>query len=375
MQLFKSYYRTEDIITEIRKVLDIGWTAPGPNCREFEKRWNEFIGCKHSHFLNSCTGALHIALRLLDLPKGARVLTTPITFVSTNAVILYEDLIPVFCDIDPYYMSLDPKKVLAKVHTGKVDAVIWMHYGGQVHPDFLKISEIIRTKYGTPIIEDCAHAAGSFYTDGSRVGSKNISCFSFQAVKNMPSFDGGAITVHNKEDYERVKRLSWLGISQSTYDRTVSKKNEIYKWQYDVPELGWKYNGNEISAIMALTALKYLDRDNAYRQKIYEWYCRAKFPLIHQFPDSSYHLVVGEVENRDTVISALKANDIAPGVHYIPNYNFKPFQKFEHNCPEADRMAERIISLPNHLYLTKNDVDKVVKIINETQKTKTKKRR
>ena len=306
------------------------------------------------------------------MKKGARVLTTPITFVSTNAVILYENKTPVFCDIDPYYMSLDPAAVLRKIHTGKVDAIIWVHYGGMVHPKFLTVVDICKEK-GIPIIEDCAHAAGSFYTDGTRVGSKNISCFSYHAVKNMPSFDGGAITVHTKEDYERVKKLAWLGITQSTYDRTEAKTNEIYKWQYDVPELGWKYNGNELSAIMALVAMKYLDRDNAYRQKIYEWYSRAEFPLINQFPDSSYHLIVAEVENRDQVVSALKANDIAPGVHYIPNYKFKPFEKYEHDCPEAERMAGRIISLPNHLYLTKEDVDRVVEIVNETQKVRPKK--
>jgi dTDP-4-amino-4,6-dideoxygalactose transaminase len=287
-------------------------------------------------------------------------------------VILYENKVPVFGDIDPYYMSLDPRKAYAKVHAGKIDAVIWVHYGGMVHPGFLKFAEKCKNK-GIPVIEDCAHAAGAFYDDGTRVGSKNISCFSFQAVKNMPSFDGGAITVHTQEDYERVKRLAWLGISQSTYDRTVSKKNEIYKWQYDIPELGWKYNGNEISAIMALVALKYLDRDNAYRKQIYEWYSYGDFSLILQGYKSSHHLVVADVEDRDRVVSALKANDIAPGVHYIPNYRFKPFQKYEHDCPDAERMAERIISLPNHLYLTKQDVDKVVEVIDEAQKVRPKK--
>ena len=92
MQLFKSYYRKREILTEIEKVLDVGWTATGKNCKDFEDKWNQFIGCCYSHYLHSCTAALHIALRLLDLPEGSSIITTPITFVSTNAVILYENM-------------------------------------------------------------------------------------------------------------------------------------------------------------------------------------------------------------------------------------------------------------------------------------------
>jgi len=371
MQLFKSYYRTEKIIEKIRDVLSIGWTAPGKYCKEFEARWNDFIGCKYSHFVNSCTGALHIALRLLDLPARAKVITTPITFVSTNAVILYEGCIPVFVDIDPDYMCLDIKKVLERVKKKDIGAVIWVHYGGMVHPKFIELSNKLESM-GIPIIEDCAHAAGAFYSDDTRVGSKNISCFSYQAVKNMPSFDGGSIVVHTKENYDRVKRLAWLGISQNTFDRMQSESNEIYKWQYDVPELGWKYNGNEISAIMALVALEYLDRDNAYRRQIYAWYNKGDFTLVsHHLWRSAHHLVVAKVDNRDQVVSALKANNIAPGVHYMPNFGFKPFEKFYKNdCQTAAKMAEQIISLPNHLFLTKKDIDRVVDIINETQKNR-----
>ena len=361
MQLFKSYYRTEEILEKIKGALEIGWTAPGKHCKEFEEKWNDFIGCKYSHFVNSCTGALHIALRLLDLPKNSKIITTPITFVSTNAVILYENMIPVFADIDPNYLSLDPRIVLAKAHGQKAAAVIWVHYAGIVHPEFLSTVKKLN-KMGIQVIEDCAHAAGSFYSDGTRVGSKNISCFSYQAVKNMPSFDGGSITVQTKKDYERVKQLAWLGITQNTYDRT---NNKNYKWQYDVPELGWKYNGNEISAIMALIALKYLDRDNAYRKQIYKWYKNLKSSLLLQDDTSSHHLIVTMVDNRDQIISILKANDISTGVHYLPNFNFKPFKKYyDGKCIHAENITKKIISLPNHLYLTKMDIDKVINIIN-----------
>ncbi len=295
------------------------------------------------------------------MPKGSKVISSPITFVSTNAVILYEDFVPVFADIDPDYLSLDPDAVLKQV-TKDTAAVIWIHHSGMVHPFFLETVKELN-KMGIPVIEDCAHGAGAFYSDGTRVGSKNISCFSYQAVKNMPSFDGGSITVQTQKDYDRVKRLAWLGISQNTYDRTTKKSAENYKWLYDVPELGWKYNGNEMSAIMALTALKYLDRDNAYRKQIYEWYNKG-LNLISQDDTSSHHLVVAKIKNRDRVVAELKANDISPGVHYLPNFEFTPFQKYyDGTCPNAESITKQIISLPNHLYLTKADVERVINII------------
>ena len=296
------------------------------------------------------------------------MITTPLTFVSTNAVILYEKLRPVFADVDPDYLSLSPKSVLAKAiqyRYNSMAAVLWVHYGGAVHPEFLKTAEKLKS-WGIRVIEDCAHAAGSFYSDGSRVGSKNISCFSYHAVKNMPSFDGGAITLYNEKDYKRAKKLAWMGIDKDTYERTNSAINEIYKWKYDVPELGWKYNGNEISAIMALVALKYLDKDNAYRRQIYQWYKKHDLDLALHSSNSAHHLAVAKVNNRDQVISTLKANNIAPGVHYTPNFEFEPFKKYYGGgCKNVENLADKIISLPNHLNLTKSDVDKVATIIKE----------
>jgi dTDP-4-amino-4,6-dideoxygalactose transaminase len=364
MQLFRPTYEVEECVDAVRKVLASGWTGPGPQCKLFEESWCQLTGAKHAHFLNSATAALHIALRMLDLPKQAKVLTTPLTFVSTNAVILYEGLEPVFVDINEDDLSLCSRDFERKREGAK--AALWVHYAGQVSPHF----ERVMAEGGLPLIEDCAHAGGAYYQNGDRVGSRTdtFSCFSYQAVKNLPTFDSGMLCCPTLPLLERGKKLAWLGIDKDTYARAST--NEVYKWQYDVPELGWKYNGNDIAAAIANVQLKYLDRDNDLRRKIYQSYRKnfegqVQITLVPHSGHSVHHLVVIRVKNRNEVISALKASGISPGVHYLPNYEFPVFQKFytRGSCPNAERISNEIISLPNHLQLTQTDIDRVCEVV------------
>ena len=368
-QLFRPRYEVEECLAEIRKVLESGWSGQGSRCAEFEKQWCELIGAEHSHFVSSATAALHIAMRMLDLPKGTVVATTPLTFVSSNAVILYEGCVPVFCDCGDD-LSLKFESVKEAIEQKGAKAVMWVHYGGNVSDDFYKMMTYARIN-SIRVIEDCAHASGAFYKDGSRVGSRTdtLSCFSYHSVKNLPIFDGGMICVPTKEMDDRARRLSWLGIDKSTYNRTMGASNELYKWGYNIEELGWKYNGNDIAASIGLVQLKYLDRDNAYRRMLYEQYVmrlastKSAMMVIPHDEGSSHHLLVVVVEDRDKVIAALKANGTAPGVHYLPNYKFLAFSHFCHDCPKVETICDRIISLPNHLCLTFSDVNSICKVL------------
>jgi dTDP-4-amino-4,6-dideoxygalactose transaminase len=377
--LFRPSYVTEEILNNLAPVLDSGWCGPGSQCKEFEKKFNEFIGSKYCHYLNSATAGLHLALKLLDLPPGSKVLTTPLTFCSTNAVILYEQLEPVFVDIDERDLSIDLNDLVRKMEKHKSNTVIWVHHGGHASAYFDYLYALEKDRMN--IIEDCAHAMGGFYSDGTRIGSKDksISVMSFQAVKNLPTADSGMIVVPDEEKLNRVKRLAWLGIDKDTFARTNSSENDLYKWRYSVNEIGHKYNGNDIMATIALTQLKYLDRDNAYRMQVRDWYVnnlhehKEKIKIVHQCRDSSHHLFVVRVNNREEVISALKANGIAPGVHYLPNYNFPVFAKYYSpgDCPTCERVSEEILSLPNHLLLTKKDIDKVCEVLIDAAKSNT----
>jgi dTDP-4-amino-4,6-dideoxygalactose transaminase len=373
MQLFRPKYEVEECVNAIREVLESGWTGTGPQCKKFEEEWSHFTGAKYSHYLNSATAALHIALRLLDLPKNSKILTTALTFVSTNAVILYEGFEPVFVDINDD-LSMDHDDFIKKAEQYDCCAAIWVHHSGNVSTHFDKVMETLSshpTLKNLKMIEDCAHAAGAYYQNGKRVGGRNdtIACFSFQAVKNLPTFDGGMICTGSIELHERAKKLAWLGIDKDTFSRTSQTQNELYKWKYDVPELGWKYNGNDVSAAIGNVQLKYLDRDNAYRKQIYTWYNEgfencSRVKLVYQSKDSSNHLIVIRVKNRDEVISTLKANGIAPGVHYLPNHQFPIFKPYDnYSLPHLDRIKEEILSLPNHLMLKKHDIEKVCEVV------------
>jgi dTDP-4-amino-4,6-dideoxygalactose transaminase len=370
VQIFHPQFHVEEVLAELRPVLNSGWVGPGPKCKQFEEEFNKFTSAKHSHFVHSATAALHIALRISN-PKGKKVLTTPLTFCSTNAVILYENLEPVFVDINDTDLSLDANDLCKKKNESGADTVMWVHYGGNISSYF----DFIPNLFGGEIkvIEDCAHAMGAFYSNGQRVGSNpnSVSCFSMQAVKNCPTADSGIIVVPNEEMLDRAKRLAWLGIDKDTYARTNSSESEIYKWKYSIDELGIKANGNDVMATIALVQFKYLDRDNAYRKQIADWYVDNfqaygnKIKTVYHNRDSSHHLFVIRVNNRDEVIKALKDNGIAPGVHYLPNYEFPVFSKFytKGSCPNCEQISKEIISLPNHLLLTKKDIDRVCEVV------------
>jgi dTDP-4-amino-4,6-dideoxygalactose transaminase len=370
IQLFHPQYATEEILSELRYVLNSGWTGTGPRCIEFEKELGKFLGTdNHIHFLNSATSALHIALRLLDLPERTPVVSTALTFISTNAVILYEKMTPVFADINALDLSLLADDVLKKIEEHNAKAVIWVHYGGNVSSEFEKFMSLKPSNVS--VIEDCAHAMGAKYADGSYVGSRKdtIACLSFQAVKNLPTADSGAIIVPTKEISSRVKKLSWLGIDKDTYTRTNNEDNEVYKWRYNIEELGWKMNGNDVMATIASVQLKHLKTDNGMRKNLYRLY-REYLPkdaelMFHSEKNSSHHLVVIKSHKRDAIIKALKAKDIAPGVHYLPNYEFPILQNFYKtgDCPNTESLSKMIVSLPNHLRLDRKDIETICGVI------------
>lgn len=369
MQVFKPRYEVEKILAELREVFQSGWTGTGPKCQKFEKRFGEFLNETKPPevlFLNSCTAALHLALKCLNLPKGSKVATTPITFCSTNHVILYEDLEPVFCDVNSKDISLSSDSVLRMIDEHDCRAVIWVHYGGNVSEEFY---EFMRSKpKSVYVIEDCAHAAGAFYKDGTRVGSKadTISCFSFQSVKNLPTADSGAMVCYNPSVMARAKKLSWLGINKDTFSRTDDIiTNQIYKWKYSVDEIGYKYNGNDVMAAIALAQLEVLDENNAFRRQLYNWYKqRLGGKLNHHDEGSSCHFVSVKCKDRDKAMAVLKAGEISPGCHYTPNYEFEPFRKFDRSdCKVTETVKDQLLTLPTHLNISVKNVDRVCSMI------------
>jgi perosamine synthetase len=233
LQLFRPVIH-EEAIVGVADALRSGWIGCGPRTREFEEAFAEAVSAPHCVALNSCTIALRLALRVLDLPPGAEVVTSPLTFVSANQAILEESSKPVFADVQPDTGSIDPRSI-AECMTERTGAVMVMHYGG-TPCDLDEIYDLAHT-HDVAVIEDCAYACGASYR-GRPIGSHgDLHAFSFQAVKNLPLGDGGALTVASADFDARLRRLRWSGIDRSTFERS---SDSAYRWEYEVTELGVK---------------------------------------------------------------------------------------------------------------------------------------
>lgn len=368
IQLFVPNFRVDECLEGIRECLEKGWTGLGFKTVEMEKAWSEYTGLPHSHFLSSNTVGLHLALHMfkteLEWENGDEVITTPLTFISTNHAILYSQLSPVFADVDEH-LCLDPTDIERKL-TPRTRAVLFVGIGGNTG-QYEKIVKLCRDR-GLILILDAAHMAGT-RLHGNHVGfDADCTVFSFQAVKNLATADSGMICFANQARDERARKLSWLGINKDTFARTTSQG--AYKWMYDVEEVGFKYHGNSIMAAIGLVSLRYLDRDNAYRRQLATWYTEnlqeAKtVQLVPIAPgcESSRHLMQIRVQNRDELMLALHEFGIFPGVHYRDNTEYRMYSHGVGSCPSAHKASQEILSLPMHMGVTHADTIKISELV------------
>jgi dTDP-4-amino-4,6-dideoxygalactose transaminase len=368
INIFVPTFRVDECLEEVRECLERGWTGMGFKTNQFEEEWREFSGHENSVFLSSATAALHTALEVLKAARGwndgDEVITTPLTFVSTNHSILHARLKPVFADVDEF-LCLDPDAVQGAIGP-RTRAVIFVGLGGSTGR-FDEVVEICRA-HGLALILDGAHMAGTRLNGRTPGLDADAACYSFQAVKNLPTGDSGLVAFREPRLAEEARKFSWLGISKDTYARSNS---QTYAWYYDVEQLGYKYNGNSVMAALALVGLRYLEVDNGSRRKMSETYDLglrengrlAKVPV----PDgclSSRHLYQVLVRDRDELVAQLNAEGINPSVHYRDNRQYRMYQQGFDTCPNATRKSAELLSLPLHLRLTEEDVLRVVEAMN-----------
>ena len=371
IQVLKPKFHIEECLEQVRECLEKGWTGSGFKTVELETKWKEYTGHKNACFLNSNTSGLHLAVNILKRrygwQDGDEIISTPITFVSTNHAILYENMKPVFADVDEY-LCLDPVDVEKKI-TDKTRAIAFVGYGGRVG-QLEKILELCK-KYNLRLILDAAHMAGT-RVNGVFPGcweGVDVTVYSYQAVKNLPTGDSGMICFADDALDKECRMVSWMGINKDTYARTSSEGT--YKWNYGVDYLGFKYNGNAIMAAIALAQLPYLDEENARRREICAMYDKAfqKNPNIRIIPapyaeECAYHLYEIVVPDREALLGELAKNDIYGGVHYRDNTEFSMYRYAQGTCPMAHEVTQHIITLPLHLYLTDEDVLRIAEIVN-----------
>jgi perosamine synthetase len=358
-------YHDELEIKYLKEVIDSGWWGMGPKTNEFENKFAEYIGTKHALGLNSATAALHLALMCVGV-QDSEVITPAMTFVSTNHAILYNGGIPVFCDVEPENLNVTAENI-APLITKKTRAIIVVHYGGYAC-DMDPIMELAH-KHGLAVIEDCAHACGGKYK-GRMLGSiGDFGSFSFQAVKNLATGDGGMLTTNNDTWAARIKKLRWVGISKDTFDRGAGNS---YDWFYDVTEAGFKYHMNDIIAAIGLAQFEKLEWMNGRRRYWSDKYRGAfqnipeiKCPPVKDYMFPACHNFVIKVPRRDELRANLMEKGITTGVHYYPNHLFDMYKPWYRRLSISESIWKELVTLPLYPDLNEEDFELITGTIRE----------
>lgn len=364
IQVFKPALGQEEI-DAVSQVLKSGWIGLGPKSLEFEQKFAQFIGAKYTLGTNSATAALNLLCHM-HLKPGDEVITPSFTFVATTNAIVLAGATPVFADVKSHNLTIDPQDIVKKI-TPKTKAIMVVHYGGQ--PADVDAIKKIASQHKLHIFEDCAHSIGAYHR-GQHVGTfGTAAAFSFAAVKNLTTGDGGMLVTKTQSAQKRAKLLAWSGIDKSTWHRSSHKQ---YNWQYNVKEVGWKYQLNDIAAAIGLVQLKRIKSLNKKRRQIAIKYQQAfkdlpwlQYPQEDPNTTSAFHnfyLTVSQ-KNRNRLIDHLHNNDVSATVHYYPNHLYPIFRSYKTKLPVTEKIWQQILNIPIYPDLSAKDQDHVIKTI------------
>lgn len=364
IQMFKPWFEAAEH-EALRQPLETGWVGPGPKVKEFEQRFAQYVGAQHAVALNSATAALHLAMLVSEV-KDREVLTTPMTFVSTNHAILYAGGRPVFCDVEADTLNIDPREVERRI-TPQTRALVVVHYAG--HPCAMDELVGIARRHRLTLIEDAAQACGGTY-GGRKLGSiGDIGCFSFESKKNLSTGDGGMFTTDDDRVAERVRKLRWMGISSGTWDR-FNNGHPGPVWEYEVEEVGFKYGMNDLAAALGLVQLGKLGRANALRRRVVERYREALegvegIELLDQraYGQSAHYAMIIKADERDALYDYLAAHEIESAVHFYPNHLLPIYQPYAACLPVVEAEWKRILTIPLYPHLAAEAQERVIACI------------
>jgi len=367
--------------TEIASVVDClrsGWLTSGHRVKEFERDFAAYVGSAHALAVNSCTAALHLGLEAVGVKPGDEVITSPMTFTATAAVIEHLGARPVLVDCEPDSLNLDASQLEAAI-TSRTRAILPVHFAGQAC-DMDAIMAIARGR-GLAVVEDAAHALPTRHR-GRMVGTLgDITCFSFYATKTITTGEGG-MAVTDREDYaERMRLMHLHGMSHDAWKRYTKNGS----WAYEILAAGFKYNLTDIAASIGIAQLTRADAFHARRLQIARAYAAGlsglrglRTPVAADECGHAWHLYVVQVVpealtiDRDEVIRKLVAMNIGVSVHFIPlhqhpyyreKYGFRPG-----DLPVASTASRRILTLPLYPKMTDDDVQDVIDAVRSVLK-------
>jgi perosamine synthetase len=356
-----------------RAVLDVlasGWVTSGQQVVEFERELAAYLGVEHAVAVSSCTAAIELALRALELPLGSKVLTSSMTFCGAVSAIRHAGHVPVLADVDETTAMLSAETIATAVaDCDGVDALVVVHMGG-LPSDVEELAAAAGLGLDL-VIEDAAHALGT------RVGSKAVgtisraSCFSFYATKNLPIGEGGMVTTNDPRVAERVREARLHGMSADAWRRYRPGGS----WRYDVRVDGIKANMTDVQAVIGRAQLRHFDEYQARRAAVARRYdlgladiAGLRLPPRPSSGRHAWHLYAVRVlteygVTRDDLIDRLRARGIATSVHFIPVHQLTWFRQCcvvpVGGLPGADAVFDRTLSLPMDPVISDSEVDAV----------------
>jgi perosamine synthetase len=356
----------------ILKALESRWLTGGPRTREFEKKFADYVGTKQAVAVNSCTAALHLALRAIDIKAGDEVIVPDLTFAATANAAIFCGAKPVFADIDEKTFNISPQDVLERI-TARTKAIVPVHYGGQPC-DMSEIMEIAED-HQLSIVEDCAHSLGSTYKDQQTGTFGKVGCFSFYPTKMITTLEGGMATTNDEKAADRMRILREHGMSRTAIDREKGAA-----WYYDVIDLGYNYRLTEIQSVLGISQLeriqsgirRRIEAANYYTKKIRQHLLKGITPP-YKAPDRShvFHLYVIKIDkdvtgvSRNELFQKLSKEGIGLSVHYTPLHRLSFYRnivkKAKKPFPVAERVSDQVLSLPLFPTMSKESIDFIVK--------------
>ena len=354
----------------VDKALSQSMLTLGPQLEKFESNFCKYSNSKYAIAVSNCTAALHLSLMALGIKKNDEVIIPDLTFVADANAILACNAKPVITDINKENFFLSISNIKKNI-TKKTKAIIPVHIYGQV----CNIDEIldVAKDNNLKVIEDCAHAVGTFHKS-KHVGTLgSTGCFSFYPTKNITTAEGGMVITNSKQIAEKVRQLRSHGMTKSLQNRYSSK----YPWIFDILQPGYNYRLDEIRAALGITQLKRIKKINDLRKKASMYYHKnlQNIPGII-LPDMvndrthSYHLYTIRVTNpyklsRNQLFKKLKNNGIRTTVYWMPIHKYTAYQKFakKSNVINTTKIYDEILALPLFPNISKIHQDSVIKVI------------
>ena len=369
----------QDDIEAVVSTLKSDYLTQGPKVREFESKFAEYVGANYAVAVNNATSGLHLSVLALNLKKGDRVITTPITFAASANCIRYAGAEVWFADIDPNTYLLDINSVKELIESrpkGFFKGIIPVDFAGL--PINMEDFRTLAESHNLWIIEDACHAPGGYFIDSKEDQNfcgngryADIGVFSFHPVKHIACGEGGMLTTNSKELYEKLMLLRTHGITKENMDENHGN------WYYEMQELGFNYRLTDFQSALGITQLAKNNKGVERRNEISSNYKKAflgkvKFQDLPVRTYNAHHLFIIEIENRKELYDFLHSKGILAQIHYVPVHTMPYYKNIGYSDADlhhSEKYYSRCISLPMYPTLSKEEqnfvIDQVLKFISD----------